>query len=251
MDFDLSDYLASWPFDPENPISNFRRVEGSDGRGIIQVREPMGIQQMDYHGRPDGVRIEGRETWLDYYGDQAEVDPDFSLDHDDCMRLMQEGVLFYQRYLILYQMEDWPGVVRDTERNIDYYKFLKQYAENSEDEMAIAQYRPYIIRMNGIAKAQLLWENGEFKPGITLLKDTLHEIEGLEPVPTPVFKMEMEKATKHLHQLIDEFEKDRPESQREQLEREKVEAVRREDFEEAARLRDRIRNLGSSYARKN
>lgn len=243
MKQDLTDVLRAWPYDPEEPMSNFRRVRAEDGRLLIQVREPMGIQQMEYSGRPDGLKVHGKETWLDFFKESAESDPFFSLDHDQCLQLMQEGILFYQRYLVLYQMEDWRGVVRDTDRNIEYFHFIKQHAENKEDWLTVAQYQPYILRMNAIAKAQILWEGAEYDAALALLQRTQHEIQSLEPVESPVFKMEMEKANKHLRQMIQQFEEKRPETELERLTREKQEAIMREDFETAARLRDRIRQL--------
>ena len=63
--------------------------------------------------------------------------------------------------------------------------------------------------------------------------------------------MEVEKGTKHLEQLIAEFEKHQPESMLDQLKRRQTEAVRQEDFELAAQLRDEIRSLEGSFSGKN
>lgn len=251
MSFDLTEALQSWPYDGENPLNNFRLVKARDGRDVLQVREPMGIQQMEYRGRPDGERPQGHETWLEYYKDQAGLNPEFSMAHEDCVRLMQEGILFYQRYLILYQMEDWAAVVRDTNRNLEYFDFTKQYGENQEDILTLEQYRPYILRMNTVAKAQILRKNHRFKEALELLQATLARIKTLDAVQSPVFKMESEKATKHLAQMIAEFRKEQPESELERLQKMKLEAVRREDFEAAARLRDQIQMLESGSASAN
>lgn len=251
MNFDLTQILASWPYDGENPINNFRRLQAEDGREILQVREPLGLQQMEYTGRPDGFRPHGYVTWLAYFKAQSEMSVGFMLSHDDCVRLMQEGILFYQRYLILYQMEDWSGVVRDTDRNLEYFDFTQQYAESREDALTLEQYRPYIMRMNAVAKAQILHKNFRYDEAVDLLRITLARIRTLEEVPSPVFKMESEKASKHLSQMIEEFEKTRPENELERLQRLKVEAVRREDFETAARLRDQIQLLESGSATSN
>lgn len=251
MTFDLSEYLTSWPYDPEELLNNIRRLKAGDGRDILQVREPMGIQQMEYSGRPDGFHPQGHETWLEYYQAQAAYMPGFSLEHEDCVRLMQEGILFYQRYLILYQMEDWPGVVRDTGRNLEYFDFTRAHAENAEDSLTLEQYRPYLMRMNAVGKAYLLQKNNRSQEALELLRETMGLIKTLETVQSPVFKMEQEKAGKHLSQLISEFEKSGPENELERLQRLKLEAVRREDFEAAARLRDQIQLLESGSASSN
>lgn len=251
MEYDLSEILRNWPFDPEDSVKNFRRIRAKDGRELIQVREPMGVQQMEYDGRPDGVRIEGMETWLAYYESQSALDPMFKLNHEQCINLMQEGILFYQRYLVLYQMEDWIAVVRDTGRNIEYFEFIREHAENREDWMTIEQYRPYILRMNAVAKSHILREGGEHEAAIKLLRRTLYEIQSLDPVNTPVFKMEMEKASKHLEQVIQELETEQPENEMDRLQKQKTEAIRREDFEAAARLRDEIMSLENRLINKN
>jgi hypothetical protein len=251
MQFDLTELMKSWPYDGEEMRNNFRRLKAEDGREILQVREPLGIQQMEYAGRPDGFRPQGMATWLEYYQDQARITPGFSLGHEDCVRLMQEGILFYQRYLILYQMEDWLGVVRDTDRNLQYFDFTGEHAENQEDALTLEQYRPYLLRMNAVGKAQILRENASHERAIELLELTLAKIRTLDPVNSPVFKMESDKAVKHLGQFIAELRKTQPENELERLQRMKQEAVRREDFEAAARLRDQIQMLESGTASTN
>jgi hypothetical protein len=251
MTFDLTEYLASWPYDPESVLNNIRRLKADDGREILQVREPMGLQQMEYSGRPDGARPQGHETWLAYYTEQAGYASGFTLEHDDCVRLMQEGILFYQRYLILFQMEDWSGVVRDTGRNLQYFDFTRKYAENQEDSLTLEQYRPYLMRMNAVGKAHLLRADHRHLEALDLLRSTLTRMKMLDTVQSPVFRMEQDKAFKHLSQLIADFEKEKPEDELERLQRLKLEAVRREDFEAAARLRDQIQYLESGSASSN
>ncbi len=251
MDKDLSPLLLEWPYDGADPVRNIRRASGIDGRAIIQVREPLGIQQMDYLGRPDGLRPNGYETWLNHYEVTAEDNLHFGLSHDDCLRLIQEGILFYQRYLILYQMEDWEGVARDTDRNLHYFDFVNQHAENTDDSLTIEQYRPYVIRMNAVAHAHLLWGRSSYDESIELLRGTIDAIEALEAVPSNVFKLEREKSTIHLKELIEEFEGRRPQSELDRLRREKTDAIRREDFELAAEIRDRIRLLEGEFSRSN
>lgn len=251
METDLRDLFAEWPYDPEDTASNFRKIRGEDGRWILQVREPLGIQQMEFDGRPDGFRPEGHETWLECFKHESNSDPEFTLSHEKCLLLMQEGILFYQRYLILYQMEEWAAVVRDTGRNLEYFDFARIHAEIEQDSLTIEQYRPYLMRMNAIARGHLLWQGGENEAAIELLSRTLDRIKALEPVPTSVFSMEVRKATEHIEQQIEAFRKARPESKLEMLNRQKTEAVLREDFELAARLRDQIRMLEGEFIGKN
>jgi len=248
---DLREFFESWPYDSENLSSNFRRTELPDGRMILQVREPLGIQQMEYLGRPDGIRPHGQESWFHYFQSIAEKEIDFQLSTEDCQLLMQEGILYYQRYLILFQMNDWEGVVRDTQRNLHYFDFVKDHALHKEDYMRIDQYRPYLLRMNAVARAYLLWAAGDFDQCISILKETLKTLECLEPLPTQIFDVELERSVKHLKNLIEEFEKKRPESKIDQLRREQRQAILTEDFERAANIRDQIRVIDAGSVSEN
>ncbi len=247
MQDDLKELLDSWPYDADESSNNYRLIQGADGRTILQVREPLGIQQMEYDGRPDGQRPQGCATWLDYYEELARDKSFFQLTHDDSQRLMQEGILFYQRYLILYQMCDWSGVARDTGRNLRYFDFMKRCARHREDSLMVEQYRPYVARMNAVARAQILFEAGNIEGAIAVLRNAILGLESLEPIPTQVFKLEHERSIKHLKELLAEFEAKRPEGKLDALRRKQKEAILGEDFERAAQIRDAIRALEGEF----
>ena len=72
--------LRGWKYDEEN---NVRRFRTKAGREILQVRLPLGIEQYELNGRPDGLKPEGHESWLDMYREQSEVyGREFVLDDD-------------------------------------------------------------------------------------------------------------------------------------------------------------------------
>ena len=60
---DLRRILKGWPYDPEHDA---RIVHGDDGREMLQVRTPLGIEQYEMDGRPDGLRPHGMESALEY-----------------------------------------------------------------------------------------------------------------------------------------------------------------------------------------
>lgn len=247
MEHDLRDLLESWRYDSENPENNYRRLTGADDRIIIQVREPLGVQQLEYEGRPDGIKPQGKPTWLDYFRELAESRAYFQLTDEDCQKLIQEGILFYQRYLILYQMNDWEGVARDTGRNLEYFDFLKNHVREAAHSLMVEQYRPYVMRMNAIARSWLLWRDGGHDEAVALLKRTIRDLEALDEVPTDVFKLERQRSIKHMKEVIEEFEKKKPESEAELLRRELRQAILSEQFEIAAQLRDRLRLLEGNF----
>ena len=119
MSNDLSRILNEWRFDPESVL--VRIVRGDDGRDKVQLRVDLGILQMEMDGRPDGLRPEGFESWLDYYEhrQQAHDEPHldsapFVLGEQDCLRLWREGIQYYHRYLSFWHLGLYEPCARDT-----------------------------------------------------------------------------------------------------------------------------------------
>src|SRR5215467_8224754 len=101
---DLRQALKSWPYDPDNDA---RFCRGEDGRELLQVRTPVGIEQYELDGRPDGERPHDRESALEYHlarleqAKTAGQETDFELSPRDCAELFHEGTLYYFRYVRL------------------------------------------------------------------------------------------------------------------------------------------------------
>jgi hypothetical protein len=134
---DLRRILKDWPYDPEQDA---RIVRGDDGRELLQVRTPLGIEQYEMDGRPDGLRPHGMESALEYHThllNQAKfsgVEADFGLSPSECSDLFHEGTLYYFRYVRLFQLKDWTRTARDTARNLWAFDLLHRYARREEDQ---------------------------------------------------------------------------------------------------------------------
>ena len=131
MSEDLSALLQDWPYDPDNTV---RTIIAEDGRKVMQVRLPLGIEQYELEGRPDGAEpfghdtvVETLEERLSQYVEEHGSDEGFELDHDDAVLLQNEGVLFYYRYLLLFQTNDFERTTRDTEHNLRLCRLLERY----------------------------------------------------------------------------------------------------------------------------
>src|ERR1039458_6289926 len=61
---DLRRILKAWPYDPEHDA---RIICGEDGREVLQVRTPLGLEQYEMDGRPDGLRPHGMESALEHH----------------------------------------------------------------------------------------------------------------------------------------------------------------------------------------
>lgn len=243
---DLRELLAAWPYDPDEDA---RFVRGDDGREVLQVRTPLGIEQFELDGRPDGLRPHGAESELSYQLRQlakaraAGTEEEFALNSADCGELIAEGTIYYFRYLRLFQLKDWPRTIRDTERNLRLFDFIHRHAARPEDRDHLERWRPYLLRMHGAAGALQQVERSEHDDALATLRRAVRDIEALEEMDDETWEFERERSLESLRDLEEQIRRARPVSKVEQLERQLREAIERQEFERAARLRDRLRLL--------
>lgn len=239
---DLTTILADWEFDESNSV---RRIKAGDGREVLQVRLPLGLEQYEIDGRPDGKRPMNCESWLHYYWEQAktresgEGDEVLDLGDEDFDRLEREGLLYYYRYLLFFQMHEYRLCARDTRRNLKLLDFVRTHA-TPERAQALEQYRPYILRMNHMARALFKIKDDEDIPGaLKLLQVGAQAIADLPVIPeNPVFEVEKTRSLKSIEDLIAQLETHAP--RHVALENELQKAIREENYERAAVLRDEI-----------
>src|SRR3989441_4275944 len=164
MSSDLNSILSDWPH--ETGKIKVRKIVGLDGREKLQLRIDLGMLQMELTGRPDGVRPFGCESLLDYHQRRAarklEEGEIYQLTPEQCAELQQEGIQYYHRYLSLFQINDFEGVVRDTQRNLDLFAFVAEHTDREEFSWSLQQFRPYVLMMNTRAKASILLGQGKF-----------------------------------------------------------------------------------------
>lgn len=235
---DLNNLLDGWEHEP-GQIS-VRKVVGRDGRDKLQMRIDMGLIQMEMDGRPDGKRPHGKATCLEYHQERAaESEGVYVLTAEDCGELQQEGVQYYHRYISLFQLEDFAGVVRDTQRNLDLFDFVAEHAESTELVAAFEQYRAYVLMMRTRGEASLALESGNFALAEELVEAGKAEIEGVLADEHKASSPELE----FLNLWLEDIREKRPVSKLEEMERELKDAIRDEAYERAAELRDAIQEL--------
>ena len=243
---DLRQILNNWPYDPDDDA---RFVKGDDGREILQVRTPLGVEQYELEGRPDGARPHNKESMLEFQLKRLEDlkksggEEQFGLEPHECSELFNEGTLYYFRYIRLFQLKDWSRTVRDTTRNLLVFDLVHRYARREEDQQFLEKWRPYILRVNASASAMLEVEKGAYDQALRIAKDGLEKLENLEEVDDDTFKFERARSATALRELAAQIEKNRPLSELEKLENQLRRAIDQQEFERAAQLRDRIRAL--------
>jgi len=244
MSSDITDILREWEFDSDNQI---RIIQAEDGRHVLQVRQPMGIEQYELDGRPDGKRPLGRESMVEEYQARLEnyrvahgTDDGFTITHDDFANLQGEGVLYYFRYLVLFQIGDFVRTARDTEHNLSLFSLVEKYGESDDDRKELLQYKPYVVRMNAIARAMISLHKEMKDAAEDILTNAISAIEGMNEIDTPAFQFERVRSLNYLKATLKQIH-EKKESPLEALRSELKTAIDDEDYEKAAVIRDRIR----------
>lgn len=249
MNADISKILNNWEYDPDNTI----RINKIDSkRKVLQVRLPMGIEQYELDGRPDGKTPFEKDSIVDYFMDKLEyhkiihsTDENFQLSHEDFQLLQNEGIIYYYRYLILFQMGDFKRTARDTEHNLKICEMVEKYRPDDEDKNNVLQYRPYILRMNAISNAMISLHKKLKSVAQQILKSAIDLINNFPDIDTPAYRIEKSRSLEYLESTLEQImEKDI--SEVEKLKMELEDAVEEENYERAAELRDLINDMKSN-----
>ena len=183
---DLRKFLDSWPYDPDN---NVRLARGADEREIMLVRQPLGLEEYEVQGRPDGQRPHESESVLEFQyarlaaARNAGAESALKLTAADCADLFDEGTIYYHRLIHFFRLKNWLRAERDSARNLQLLDFVKGYAEHEEDRIQLEQWRPYISRINAVARAMILLEKGQYEESLKIARDSIEGPKGVDEHP--------------------------------------------------------------------
>ncbi|MBI3414448.1 MAG: hypothetical protein HY043_03865 [Verrucomicrobia bacterium] len=209
---------------------------------------------MNAEGRPDGKRPFGHESLLEHHLARRQRhleanpgDPDgFALTAEDCGKLQQEAIQYYHRYICLFQLNDFGGVLRDTRRNLAVFDFVAEHAQSDELAWGLQQFKPQLLMMQTRAHGAMALENKRHDDAVELIQAGLESIREFYRDHARLDLLEQSGEIHLLENWLAEIREQRPLSEREKLERALSEAVGREDYEQAAAMRDALRNLRPS-----
>ena len=156
---------------------------------------------------------------------------------------MREGLQYYHRYLSAFHLREYDIVSRDTERNLRLFGFVVEHASRQRDKIEFDQYRPYVTMMRTRALALQQLAKSDFTAALQQIDDGIARI---RQFLREYHQEERESECVELNFLVGwrrEVEQERPTGPLERLEHQLELAVALEDYEEAARLRDQIRQL--------
>jgi hypothetical protein len=247
MSLDINTILKEWPHEPG--MIKVRKISGFDGRDKLQLRIDLGVLQMETSGRPDGQRPHGCESLLAYHQNRAELAEasgnTYELTPEECSELQQEGIQYYHRYISLFQLNEYAGVIRDTQRNLDLFSFVEEHSERDEVIWNFQQFRPYVLMMNTRAKASIFLNEGKFPEAMREIekgRDGIVEFFQRSNFPELAAKS---SEIAFLEEWLEEVRAKRPLSKLEIMQREMESAIASELYERAAELRDAIKLLKS------
>lgn len=240
MSQDIDTALQGWEFKPG--MVQARLVQAA-GRQAIQLRVDLGILQMETAGRPDGTRPHGCVTYFDYLKQQARVTERgggvFVLSEEQCEEADREFVQLYHRRICWLALRNFARAIADADHTLAFMDFIRDHSPDEEYTQAHEQYRGYVQFHRTQAAAGLAVEREDPEAAIDAINAGLeklrqffagYEVEDRMEEDGMVQQLrKMERAIRKAHHIDATL--------REQLEQ----AVAKEDYEVAAKLRDALR----------
>lgn len=242
---DIGPLLTGWDYVPGE--LRVRAIIGAEDRRKIQIRTDLGLMQLEWNERPDGSRPHDSISLMDFHLEQlhrAKIRGEsFALARPDCWALGREAVQYYWRRMSFFELKEYELAERDALHNLSILDLCERFGEHPEDRGVGEQFRVFVTTHRIQARALARLEEQDFAGALAAIDRGTQQLEGIvgEQHGNPT-----DEECTELRFLRDwrlEVEANRPRTEREQLTDALQTAVEREQFERAARLRDRLAAL--------
>jgi len=235
---DIDSLLRTWDFRPGEVTA--RLLKTRSGREVLQMRIDMGVVQMETDLRPDGQRPGGAETYYDYLvGEVVREGDAFRLSKEQCTEADREFVQYYQRRLCWLSLREYRRAARDADHSLAFMDFVRAHSPDEEWTLSHEQYRPFVLfhRVQAGALAALQEDGpasaiGEINTGLARFRDLFARYDATEQYADDELVKRLEEMRESVRQRYDVGRT---------LDEQLAEAVRAENYELAARIRDQIR----------
>jgi hypothetical protein len=254
---DLSIVIGDWPYEDRDESRNVRKVMGVDGTMKIQLRIRSGVIQWEIDGRPDGTKPHGFPSVLDYCiyvlahptssGDGSEGSSP-ELGAELVSELAEELFDYYRRSRALFYLADYRRALSDALHNLKILKLIRECCVDEAIIFNYDRYRPSLVVDRARAEMLLHLHGGDTRKALDALNSGIRDVEAfcieyeLEDQwgdnPERQILVDLRRSLREKHNV--------PLNDEELLQSLKVEqeiAIRRENYEMAARLRDKINSL--------
>lgn len=237
----VDNILRHWAFEPGRPL--VRKVAGGDGRELLQMRVDLGLLQLETTGRPDGEKPEGFATYYDYLVSAAfQEGTEFALGERRQQEVDREFFQFYHRRICWLTLNEYERAAEDAEHSLRLMDFSSANAVDRDWALMHEQYRPFVMFHQVQATALTKLQSDEPEGAVQVIDAGLESLSALfaqhgaeEHFDEDVFVVklrEMQASIKsHFHLGPS-------------LAQQLATAVAAEQYELAAKLRDRLARPG-------
>ncbi len=250
---DLSVITAGWPYDEHEDARNVRKVVGVDGEVKIQVRVRSGVVQWEADGRPDGDRPHGSKTVLAHCrallasnargGRQGAGAA--TLSSELVSELADEMIDYCRRSRALNLLGDHARALRDSLHSLAILDLLRDAGPDHSGELPYQRYRPSLLLDRARAEMLVHVQAGRPAKALEALNRGLDDMEGLhgpdgadeeaDDAAQRQALIDMRRSLRERFNLpLDDGEL------LQNLRAEQRLAIQKENYEMAARLRDKI-----------
>jgi hypothetical protein len=236
LEDDISPILGRWEF--SDGIPRVRFLDGIGENRRIQIRLEAGIMQFELQGRPDGKHPEGAESWLEFWGASTE-----KLVQNECEILRGEVLLYHQRAAAFLMLEDFASVVRDCDRNLFAIDFVWSRATRGADLQPFDAIRIATVLLRTRAEASMCIRIRDTQGALAAIDRGLANLHGGAGSSHRLSEDDSSEAST-LRAMRDALVPKLPSSQRVDLESRLKHALRMENYELAAILRNELRQIG-------
>jgi hypothetical protein len=212
------------------------------------MRVDMGLLQLETDLRPDGLRPHGAETYYDYLvGEVIREGDSFRLSKEQCGEADREFVQYYHRRLCWLSLREYGRAAKDADHSLAFMDFVREHSADDEWTLSHEQYRPFVLfhRVQAGALAALE-EKGpeaaisEINSGLERFKNLFARYDASDQYSDDELVRRLEEMRENVRQR---YEVGRT------LDEQRAEAVSTENYELAAKLRDRMRSSQAARTR--
>jgi hypothetical protein len=235
---DIDTVLKGWDFKPGEVSA--RLFKARSGREVLQMRVDMGVLQMETDLRPDGMRPHGAETYYDYLvGEAIREGGTFRLSREQCAEADREFVQFYHRRICWLALREYARAVKDADHSLAFMNFVREHSPDDEWTLSHEQYRPFVLfhRVQAAALAVLEGQGPEaaiveINHGLDQFRELFERYDAAEQYADDELVKRLEEMRESVRQRYDVGRT---------LDEQLADAVHAENYELAAKLRDRLR----------
>lgn len=233
----IDDILRAWPH--EAGELSARIVTGDDGRPLIQMRLDMGLLQMETSGRPDGQKPAGADTFYDVLAEQAFRESEFTLSDEQCNEVDREFVQYYHRRTCWLALREFRKAVEDADHTLALMDITRKHSDDQEWTLSHEQYRPFVLFHRTQAAALADLEESGPDAAISAINRGLDDIRKVFVEYDAEEHFDEDDLVQKLGELRESIREHYEVGAT--LDEQLAEAVAKEDFERAAKLRDQMK----------